>query len=167
MGTNVEEDFFRLHGSEMADFIYEAIQHGYGSRTEDTGDDNSVDGGTTIEYVRGDWRYLDEFDGGEPFSGRTRVFYKGVACWNMVYYGSVLPDYDKRTVYKCLMPALLAAPERFPLRGPSSFTSDNGLKYVNIWFGDLQQFEGVECIKDMSEDDCYVASYMGGVVNLV
>lgn len=166
MGKHVGVDFAEKHGEELNVFVYEALHHGYGSESV-TGDDDTPDGSSTIMYERGDWRYQDIYYGGEPYSGQTTVFYKGVACWNMVYYGKILPHVKiKQYVYDCLMPALMAALPNFPFRGPSVFIAENGLCYVNIGHGDIAQFYGQESIKDQNGEWVFETHYWGGVVNL-
>ena len=48
-----------------------------------------ADGSTTIPFEKGEWKSHDNFFGGEPYGGRTIVFYRGEHYWLMVYYGRV------------------------------------------------------------------------------
>lgn len=166
MSQHVGIDFIEKHGKELQAFVFEAVQHGYGSE-DIAGDENTPDGSSTINYENGHWRFQDVFFGGEPYSGQSTIFYKGVACWNMTYYGKVLPKIeDKQHVYDCLMPALMAASPNFPFRGPSVFIAENGLRYANIGHGNIAQFYGQESIKDKDDEWLFETHYRGGVVNL-
>ncbi len=166
MGIHIGTDFAQLHGDELLAFIFEALHYGYGSESI-AGDDNTTDGSSKVVYEKDDWRYQDVYYGGEPYSGQTTIFYKGVACWNMVYFGKVLPHVDnKQYIYDCLRPALMAASPNFPFRGPSVFIADNDLRYANIGHGNVVQFYGQESIKDENDECLFETYYFGGIVNL-
>jgi len=166
MGIHVGIDFVEQHLTDLLAFVYEATQHGYGSENI-AGDENTTDGSSKIPYENGDWRFLDTYYGGEPYSGMSTVFYKGVSCWTMIYYGRVLPHVDdKQYVYDCLCPALLAATKEYPFRGPANFVADNGLIYENYWDGNITSFCGSESITDSDGVKQFETCYAGGLVNL-
>jgi len=79
------------------------------------------DGSTTIPFEKGQWRSHDNFFGGEPYGGRTIVFYEGKPYWMMVYYGWVGEGIQTDPVYGILKGALKQMPEDFPFRGPKEF----------------------------------------------
>jgi hypothetical protein len=166
MGKHVRLDFAEKHGTELQAFLYEALLHGYGSESNLT-DAVSDDGKTEIAYETGGWRYFDIYYGGEPYSGMSTIFYKGVACWTMVYWGKVYEGVDKESVYDCLMPALMATKPDHPWRGPNDYVAENGLRYKNSWFGGVMAFYGKEKILDPDGKlRLYEADYRGGIVNL-
>jgi hypothetical protein len=123
------------------------------------------DGSTTITFSKGDWRSEDHFYGGEPYGGRTIVFYQNKPVWIMVYYGRVERSADPNRVYSILRQALLKMPSSHPFRGPSLFTQD-GLTYTNSWEGSLKDFSGQEQIAASGSPlRLYQAKYLGGLVD--
>ncbi|MDR9866111.1 DUF5680 domain-containing protein, partial [Pseudomonas baetica] len=48
-----------------------------------------ADRSTTIVFESGEWRFHDNYFGGEPYGGRAVAFFKGRPIWMAVYYGSV------------------------------------------------------------------------------
>ena len=73
---------------ELRQFIHNASKKTYASGDENLRKKND-DGSTTIVYEEGDYRYHDNYFGGEPFAGRMVIFYKNQPVWIMVYYGHV------------------------------------------------------------------------------
>jgi hypothetical protein len=166
MGNHIGIDFAKEHGAELQEFLYEALLRGYGSESNST-DAESADGSTKLPpYECGDWKYVDEYYGGEPYSGITVIYYKGVACFSMVYWGKVLSGVDRQSVYDCLMPALMATNPAHPWRGPNQFVAANGLRYTNLWHGSIEKFYGQEKIGNTDDDWLYEADYRGGIINL-
>lgn len=166
MGKHVGLDFSEKHGTELQEFYHEALLHGYGAADGDVTKTEYDDGSTKIVYKRGVWRYSDKFFGGEPFAGMSVVRYDSIACFVMNYWGKVLPFADKEEIYRCLMPALLATNKDHPWRGPNHFLSEDGLRYTNIWHGNINKFYGQEKIGNANDDWLYEADYRGGIVNL-
>lgn len=145
-------------------FIIEANQHGYAAGDQ-IAKVKEADHSTTIAYENGDWKYHDNYFGGEPYGGREVVFYQGKPVWMMVYYGQVNQGNDLKKVYAFLQEALRAIPEDNPFRGPRSHISENKeLEYVNNWTGNASSFSGTEKIF-LNEDQIYEASYLGGLVD--
>ena len=123
------------------------------------------DGSTTFDYTTGNWRYNDNFFGGEPFAGREVVFFKGKAVWMNLYYGWVEKEVTNfGQVYEVLKKALNAKNNKFPVRGPKSFKFEKYF-YKNSWQGDLARFTGEEKIHQNSKQ-IYFARYFGGCVDL-
>jgi len=147
---------------ELKAFILEASQNTYA--TEDKNirqvqDDKS----TTIVYERDDWKYHDNYFGGEPFGGREVVFFQGKPVWMMVYYGSVVVDeIVPDELYKVLTKALRSSTIDMPYRGPKELI-DGDFTYKNTLDGDAERFSGKE---DIYKDDVllYTAKYVGGVL---
>lgn len=118
---------------------------------------------TTIPFESGDWRSDDNFFGGEPYGGRTVVFYKGNPTWMMVYYGWVEDGVDADLVYKVLRGALMKMPEEAPYRGPKEYKQEE-FTYTNTWNGNVERFDGEEKITQ-GEKVIYQASYRGGLID--
>jgi len=123
-----------------------------------------ADHSTTIVHERGEWRFNDNYFGGEPYGGRSVVFLSGRPVWMAVYYGWV-EDQSARieTVYSFLQGALLQTPEAFPVRGPDQF-SEGPFAYRNVHEGGVANFSGEETIH-ASGRLVYTARYAGGLVD--
>jgi hypothetical protein len=124
-----------------------------------------VDGSTTISLRQDDWRFHDNYFGGEPFGGREVVFFQDQPAWMMVYYGEVADrTADVGPIYKILRQALAAIPDEAPYRGPSKLV-DGEYEYQNEWIGELTSFSGQEKILHFGVV-VYQAKYSGGLVDL-
>jgi len=121
------------------------------------------DGSTTIPFEKGQWKSHDNFFGGEPYGGRTVVFFEGKPFWVMVYYGCVEEGIEANLVYGVLRGALKQMPEDFPFRGPKEF-KDGDFTYTNSWDGKVDRFAGEEQITQ-GEKLIYKANYLGGLVD--
>ena len=148
--------------NQLRAFKKEASGAGY----ESEGPKNEVkekDGSTTLWYESGDWKFHDNYFGGEPYGGRTVISYKNKPVWMMVYYGWLDAKVsDANEAYLFLRKALRA--ERGEgFRGPVEFTKEN-FKYVNSWQGTLENYSGKEEIF-LDGDLIYTAMYMGGLVD--
>src|SRR2546422_10179725 len=49
-----------------------------------------ADHSTTIVHERGEWKFHDNYFGGEPYGGRSVVFLGGRPVWMGVYFGWVV-----------------------------------------------------------------------------
>ena len=121
-----------------------------------------ADHSTTIILEQGDWRFHDNYFGGEPYGGREVVFLGGHPVWMAVYYGQV-DGASVGAVYSFLQLALREAPSDFPVRGPGAFT-EGRFSYRNTYEGDVMRFWGQETIHE-GERFVYSARYVGGLVN--
>ena len=124
-------------------------------------DDNS----TTLIYENGDFKYHDNYFGGEPYGGREVVFYKDTPVYIMAYYGNIIPTVlDFSPVYNILQKALSSIPKDTPFRGPKEFKTDE-YTYKNQFTGEINNFSGIETIEDNEGNEIYKAQYMGGYVD--
>lgn len=118
----------------------------------------------SLIFRDGDWKYHDNYFGGEPFGGREVVFFKNKPVYMMVYYGRVneaISGFEE--VYKILRKALLLIPEKKPFRGPKKYKKDNFF-YENKFFGEVDDFFGEEKIIQ-SGKEIYKTKYIGGFIN--
>jgi hypothetical protein len=142
-------------------FLLEASQRGYaagGSAVKTREADHS----TTIVLEQNEWRFHDNYFGGEPYGGREVVFLRGRPVWMAVYYGQVDgPNVD--SVYSFLQRALRDAPAEFPVRGPEKFT-EGRFTYGNVYDGGVMSFSGQETIQEDGRT-VYTARYVGGLVD--
>ncbi|MGH7306789.1 MAG: DUF5680 domain-containing protein [Candidatus Rokuibacteriota bacterium] len=142
-------------------FLLEASRQGYAAgrtavKTRET------DHSTTIVLEQGEWRFHDNYFGGEPYGGREVVFLRGRPVWMAVYYGGV-DDADVDTVYSFLQRALRKAPADFPVRGPEALTEGH-FSYRNVHEGSVASFSGHETIHEGGRP-VYTARYAGGFVD--
>jgi len=121
------------------------------------------DRSTTIPFKKGGWKSHDNFFGGEPYGGRTVVFYDNKPFWIMVYYGWVEKEVEINSVYKVLRNALRQMPEDYPFRGPKGY-KNNKYVYNNSWKGNVESFSGEEKIKKNGKL-IYKANYLGGLID--
>lgn len=122
-----------------------------------------ADGSTTIPFKEGEWKSHDNFFGGEPYGGRTIVFYQGEPYWPMVYCGRVEDKVETNSVYGILRNALKQMPEDYPFRGPREYKEKEFI-YKNNWQGEVDKFSGEEQIFQNGKP-VYKANYIGGLVD--
>lgn len=147
--------------SNLKKFIYSASRATYASGN-DSIKQKQLDGSTTIEFTEGDYRYHDNYFGGEPYGGREVVFYKNEAKWIMVYYGLVYEGVNEE-VYSFLVKSLSNNSEDNPYRGPEEY-KEGEWTYTSELKGDVENFTGEE--KIFKGNKCvYKANYMGGLLN--
>jgi len=124
-----------------------------------------ADKSSTLIFEDGDWKYHDNYFGGEPYGGREVVFFRDLPVYMMVYYGWVIEGVsDVQAVYKTLQGALTLIPEDKPFRGPKKYNLD-GSEYVNVFKGEIDNFFGEEIISSADGKEIYKAKYIGGFVN--
>lgn len=148
----------KMNTSQLKKFLIACNKAGYAGGEEKKWI-KEKDGSTTIPFKLGEWESHDNFFGGEPYGGRTVVFFKGKPVWMMVYYGWVFEGVQADPVYKILRGALTRMPETTPFRGPKKYKS-----YVNRWTGTVDRFSGEERITQKGKL-VYKANYIGGWVD--
>jgi hypothetical protein len=122
------------------------------------------DRSTTLVFEAGNFKYHDNYFGGEPYGGREVVSYEDKPIYMMVYYGSVGKEVDDvRAVYQVLQKALSLLPEYYPYRGPKEFT-EGSYRYENEYIGEIDNFSGRETISCAGKI-VYQARYAGGLVD--
>lgn len=123
------------------------------------------DKSTTLIFENGDWRYHDNYFGGEPYGGREVVFFKDQPVYMMVYYGWVNESMDDfKSTYSVLQGALSLIPGDKPFRGPNKFEKD-GFVYENNYEGEVDNFFGEEVIFNENGKEIYKAKYIGGLID--
>jgi hypothetical protein len=142
-------------------FLLEASQRGYAAGGNAI-KIREADHSTTIVFEQDEWRFHDNYFGGEPYGGREVVFLHGRPIWMAVYYGGV-GDADVDAVYSFLQSALRAAPAAFPVRGPETF-AESRFSYRNAHKGGVVAFAGQESIQE-SGRLVYTGHYAGGLVD--
>lgn len=115
-------------------------------------------------YSEGDFEYKDQYFGNLMDGGREVVFFKNKPLWIMCYHGGVLKEYNNLSIdiFTFLREALSCPPPEFPMRGPTSFSSQE-FTYKNSYYGDLYFFHGIERIISRKVE-VYRRMYVGGEI---
>ncbi len=150
--------------SELRKFLVKAKKSTYASGDLAKSIRNK-DKSTTLIFESGDWKYHDNYFGGEPYGGREVVFFKNKPVYIMVYYGRVYSSVSEfGDVYKVLQSALKLIPENNPYRGPEKYVQ-GGFRYENHFTGEVDNFSGEESIFEDNKE-IYKSRYIGGLVDL-
>ncbi|MCF7906538.1 DUF5680 domain-containing protein [Patescibacteria group bacterium] len=153
-----------INKKELCEFLVEAKKSTYASG------DNTIkiieeNKSTTLVFEKGNFKYNDNYFGGEPFGGREVVFFNNEPVYIMTYYGFINESVsDFGSIYKILQKALSEIPEDYPFRGPKEY-SENNYKYVNNYNGEVDNFFGEEIISENGKE-LYRAKYIGGFVDI-
>ena len=142
-------------------FLMDASRRGYAAGRSAV-KTREADHSTTIVLEHGEWRFHDNYFGGEPYGGREVVFLGGQPLWMAIYYGQV-NDANVDSVYSFLQRALREAPAAFPVRGPEALT-EGRFSYRNTHEGGVASFWGHETIHEDGRL-VYTARYGGGLVD--
>lgn len=125
--------------------------------------DNGKNGKIITKQI-GEYKYEDEFYGGEPYSGNETIWLNGKDIFRCVYWGKVEKGIKFGDVYDFLRKALIKGPNNSLVhRGPSEFTEDK-FKYTNICEGTIDEFKQTEKIF-IDDKEVYIAYFFGGRVN--
>ncbi len=153
-----------INPKELCEFLVKAKRSTYAAG--DAAKKNiENDKSTTMTFEDGDWKYHDNYFGGEPYGGREVVFFQNLPVYMMVYYGWVNKGVvDVDPVYKTLQGALTLIPEDKPFRGPEKYSRD-GMEYINVCEGEIDNFFGEEIIKFEDGQEIYKAKYIGGLID--
>lgn len=146
---------------KLSEFLKKAKSKGFANATGAEDFKEGEDSSFSTKFEEGDFKYHDNWFGGEPFAGREVVWFKGKPVWMMVFFGE---DYGiRQETIPFLQKALRKMPEELPVRGPKKL-KENGFIYTNKWKGSLTKFIGKESI-NFKGKEVYEATYRGGLVN--
>ena len=148
---------------EITEFLFSALSKSYAAEGVD--ETNPFPKLRLIKTESEDWRYVDQFVGGEPFQGFEIVWFKNVPIWSMTYRGLYVGKELYKVFLKFLKATLRAAPKEMPVRGPKKFQSKDfsGWTYENNWRGKMGEFKGKELIF-FEGKQVYWAEYQGGLI---
>lgn len=147
--------------NKIRQFLVKANKNGYGNETVKPLDE--LDGSHTISFEDGDWKFHDNYFGGEPFGGREVISYNQKVVWMMTYYGFVEDLSLQGQIYTFLKESLLLFTDDLPYRGPSMHENGDWL-YVNKVDGNFDNFCGEEVISYKGKE-VYKTRYQGGTVD--
>ncbi len=129
-------------------------------RYEDNGKNGKI-----LTRADGDWKYEDEYYGGEPYSGNETLWFNKKDVFRCVYMGKVAPGVNFSDIYSFLRKAFKEEPNGNCVhRGPEKYTEDN-LTYTNECKGTIEEFLQTERIF-LDGKEVYTAYFMGGRVNV-
>lgn len=148
-----------MNKKTLAGFLIKAKRDGYASGETTTEKEN--DGSNSTRCEIGDFKFHDNWFGGEPFGGREVVWFKNKPVWMMIYYGEE-SSHDEKAI-PTLRKALSAMPDEMPARGPKALRNGE-YAYKNNWQGDIEKFSGEESISK-NDKIVYNAKYVGGLVD--
>lgn len=146
---------------QLKEFLVSSSKHGYAASNSK----DEANGSHTLSWQDGDFKFHDNYFGGEPFAGQEVVFIKNRPFWTSVYYG-YLTNFSKSAheVYKFLKKALLEYNHEFPVRGPQKF-KDGDWSYEMTYHGDLKNYAGNESIYFQNKQ-LYKCRFQGGLVDV-
>ncbi len=122
-------------------------------------------GGKILTRTNGNWKYEDEFYGGEPYSGNETLWIDENDVFRCVYWGKVAEGINFSDIYTFLRRALKEGPTGECVhRGPESF-KENDLEYTNECSGNIEEFVQTERIF-VSSKEVYKAYFIGGRINV-
>ncbi|MEA3434889.1 MAG: DUF5680 domain-containing protein [Thermodesulfobacteriota bacterium] len=150
----------------LIDFILKAKLSGYASGGE--GQEKKFDDGSIgFEIVSDGYRYLDRYNGFNPFAGSEQIFVSNNALlWVMNYFGEILPsDSEPKKIYSFLKEAMLLISPEYPFRGPAKLENQN-FRYENQQYGSLDRFHGIESIYENNKK-VYILYYHGGRIQTI
>jgi len=121
--------------------------------------------GKILTRTEGEWKYEDEFYGGEPYSGNETLWFQGEDIFRCVYWGKVVEGLNFSDVYDFLRKALKEGPSGTCVhRGPEEYT-EGALTYKNSCKGSIEEFIQTEKIY-LEGKEIYTAYFIGGRVNV-
>ena len=127
--------------------------------------DDNKKGGKVLTREKGNWKYEDEYYGGEPYSGNETLWNNGKDVFRCVYWGKVLDGVNLSDIYDFLRKALKEGPTGSCVhRGPERFV-EGDLMYTNKCKGTIEEFVQTEKIY-LKEKEIYLARFIGGRVNV-
>jgi len=127
-------------------------------------EDNSKNG-KILTRIDGDWKYEDEYYGGEPYSGNETLWLNDKDVFRCVYWGKVVYGINFSDIYSFLRKALKEDPNGSCVhRGPEKFIEGN-LTYTNDCKGNIEEFVQMERIF-VNDVEVYIAHFVGGRINI-
>ncbi len=121
--------------------------------------------GKTLNRTNDNWKYEDEFYGGEPYSGNETLWANNQDVFRCVYWGKVAEKINFSNIYDFLRKALKEGPNGTCVhRGPELFV-EGDLKYTNSCIGNIEEFVQVERIF-LKDIEVYLAHFVGGRINV-
>lgn len=145
------------HEDELREFLCKAKRATYAGKGPES--EPSRPCSHDLEYVEGDFRYIDSFVGGVKFSGEEVVWYKGAPIYSMNYIGRVTGggfsgDFLKEALKRCT--------EALPYRGPEHFSLGEYSFDMKVE-GGIDWYHGHETIQ-LDGTVIYECQFHGGAV---
>mgnify|MGYP000855927695 FL=1 len=152
-----------LENSKLKNLLREFNVKGYADSNSKYVDNGK--NGKILNLSIDEYRYEDEFYGGEPYCGNETIWEGDKDVFRCVYWGKVVKGVNFSDIYDFLRKALMKGPNgELVHRGPIEYVEGN-LKYTNNVEGEIDEFRQVEKIF-IDEKEVYVAYFVGGRVNV-
>lgn len=117
-----------------------------------------------LQFMEGDWSYLDSYFGGTDFIGEEAVWYKGSPVWAMNYYGTILrPELITPVQAGGMIKASLSRMYKENRFLGGFEHSEGGFTYFDTSQGDASHFIGREWI-ERDGIKAYELVYHGGLI---
>lgn len=146
-----------INGEDVIRFLCKAKRETYASSGNKVL--SSRPSSNDLEFIEGDFRYIDTYLGSERFVGEEAIWIKESPYWAMNYSGRVIGEGFKGSFLK---EALLHVPEGKPYRGPSIYEKGD-YKYHCMVEGDFTWFKGKEEVY-LKEEKIYECIFHGGII---
>ena len=148
---------------EIKDQLRKFNLMGYADET--TKYESNTKNGKILTRKEGDWKFEDEFYGGEPYSGNETLWLNDQDVFRCVYWGKVADGINFSDIYSFLRNALKEEPSGNCVhRGPEKFAESN-LIYTNACTGTIEEFVQTERIF-VDNVEVYMAHFIGGRINV-
>lgn len=155
-----------MQEKQLIKFLLQAKRSTYAAQGDDASVTPLLAGSFQLEYQQGELFYRDHYFGMKYFIGQEVVEIDGKPQWSMVYSGGIISphvsDQQIGQIYQFLREALLRGDEVYLFRGPRSYQAGDFL-YTNQQQGEIQHFQGVECIYE-NDVLIYKLHYHGGLI---
>lgn len=154
---NIQESKAKFINEEVVKFLCKAKKSTYAGKAGETkaSRPNSHD----LQYIEGDYKYIDSYLGGEQFSGEEALWKNDIPFWSMNYIGRILGEGFSGDFLK---EALSLVPEDNPYRGPIMYQRGH-YKYHCIISGEFEWFQGYEEIY-FNDNKVYECFFHGGEI---
>ncbi|TLN23796.1 XRE family transcriptional regulator [bacterium] len=150
-----------LHNPEFVQFLLRAKRATYAAGAAPNGSSRPTS--SDLSYSEGEFQYLDSYLGSRDFLGEEAIWFQGQPLWGMNYHGVMLVEDVPAGFAEILHAALNAVPFEAPYRGPSEVVM-NGFRYICLWHGSLERFNGYERIEHLGQP-IYDLNFHGGKIN--
>lgn len=153
----IEENKVKYVNEEIIEFLCRAKKETYAGKGPES--KSSRPNSHDLEYVEGNFKYIDTYLGGEQFGGEEALWKDDVPFWTMNYMGRVL---DERFSGSFLKEVLSLVPKENPYRGPVIYQNGQ-YKYHCVVNGKFNWFQGYEEIY-YEEIKVYECFFHGGSI---
>lgn len=155
--TELIEEKNIIKFNECIEFLVEAKKNTYAGEGK-TNEISMRPCSKDLEYIKGDYKYIDTYLGGESFMGEEAVFYLDKPIWGMNYYGKEYKNFSVDFLKK----AMQTVNKENPYRGQPIY-KDGDYTYVCETEGNFEEFVGNEKIY-LGKEKIFECHFNGGII---